>query len=75
MLSVFNRTNIWTVSSDGKKTEIWGNKTDNKETGKLTLAALRNAQILGRNKAENPCKFYQDMKKKMINSIIKAKEK
>lgn len=74
MLSGCNRTNIWTVSSDSKKTGIWGNKMDNKEAGKLTVAALRNAQILGRNKAEHPCKFYQDMKRKMIVSIIKAKE-
>lgn len=43
MLSGCNRTDIWTVSSDSKKTGIWGNKMDNKEAGKLTVAALRNA--------------------------------
>lgn len=81
MISGCSRTNIWMVSSNSKKTEIWGNKIDNKEAVKLTVAALRNAQILGRNKAEHPCKFYQDMKRrhedmkrKMINSRIKSKE-
>jgi len=43
MLSGCNRTIYGRSALIRKKTEIWGNKMDNKEAGKLTPAALRNA--------------------------------